>query len=242
MLVGVYYKMYYTAIMNEYSKQAVAYLRTSSSTNVGAEKDSDKRQREAIRIYAQSNKIDVIKEFYDAGVSGAIPVDERDAFIELLQFAKRAGISTILVENIGRFARDQKVQIIGYDNLKDDGFELIPVDMPDFFINQTPTTKFLRSIMMAYAVMEKESLVEKMKGARDRKREVNGKCEGRKRAPDEAIALAQKLKADGLSLRAISSELEKAGFTIVQKKGDTGKPYPAASIKYMIENLQPSDD
>jgi hypothetical protein len=28
--------------------QAVAYLRTSSATNIGADKDSDKRQRDAI--------------------------------------------------------------------------------------------------------------------------------------------------------------------------------------------------
>jgi hypothetical protein len=33
-------------------RKAVAYLRTSSRTNVGADKDSDKRQRAAIEAYA----------------------------------------------------------------------------------------------------------------------------------------------------------------------------------------------
>jgi hypothetical protein len=32
-------------------RKAVAYLRTSSRTNVGADKDSDKRQRAAIDAY-----------------------------------------------------------------------------------------------------------------------------------------------------------------------------------------------
>ena len=32
---------------------AIAYLRTSSATNVGADKDSDKRQREAIASFAR---------------------------------------------------------------------------------------------------------------------------------------------------------------------------------------------
>ena len=32
---------------------AIAYLRTSSATNVGADKDSDKRQRQAIEAYAK---------------------------------------------------------------------------------------------------------------------------------------------------------------------------------------------
>lgn len=220
-----------------YTQKAVAYLRTSSKTNVGAEKDSDKRQREAILTYAKASKIEVEKEFYDAGISGTIAIENRPNFPEMIQYMKRANISMILVENIGRFARDQRVQLNGYDDLKNDGFNLIPVDMPDFFTNETPTTKFLRTIMMAYAVMEKETLVEKMRVARDRKREKEGRCEGKYRAPDGAVALAKKLKGEGLSLRKISAQLERDGFTIIQKSGDTKKPYSASSIKYMIENF-----
>jgi hypothetical protein len=33
--------------------KAVAYIRTSSAANVGAEKDSDKRQRQAIAAFAK---------------------------------------------------------------------------------------------------------------------------------------------------------------------------------------------
>lgn len=227
---------------SKYQRKAVAYLRTSSATNVGPEKDSDKRQREAIMVYAQANKIEVVKEFYDAGVSGTIPIEDRPAFSEMIQFMKRTGIGLILMENIGRFARDHRIQLNGYDSLKNDGFETIPVDMPDFFTNESPTTKFLRGIMMLYAVMEKESLVLKMKVARDRKREENGKCEGKLRAPKEAVMLARKLKADNLSLRAISAELEKQGFTVTKKSGDTKKPYPASSIKYMLDNFLEDED
>ena len=34
--------------------KAVAYLRTSSATNVGEDKDSDKRQRAAIEAFAKA--------------------------------------------------------------------------------------------------------------------------------------------------------------------------------------------
>ena len=34
--------------------QAIAYLRTSSAANVGTDRDSDKRQREAIQSFARS--------------------------------------------------------------------------------------------------------------------------------------------------------------------------------------------
>jgi DNA invertase Pin-like site-specific DNA recombinase len=40
--------------MGKEIRKAVAYLRTSSRTNVGADKDSDKRQRAAIEAYAKA--------------------------------------------------------------------------------------------------------------------------------------------------------------------------------------------
>ncbi len=52
-------------------KKAVAYLRTSSRTNVGADKDSDKRQRAAIDAYAKASGYEIVATFYDAAVSGA---------------------------------------------------------------------------------------------------------------------------------------------------------------------------
>jgi DNA invertase Pin-like site-specific DNA recombinase len=57
------------------SRKAIAYLRTSSAANVGADKDSDKRQREAIKAFAKRDKWEVIEEFYDADVSGADPIE-----------------------------------------------------------------------------------------------------------------------------------------------------------------------
>jgi len=44
---------------------AISYLRTSSSSNVGTDKDSDKRQRAAITAFAKANGFVVVDEFYD---------------------------------------------------------------------------------------------------------------------------------------------------------------------------------
>ena len=49
---------------------AIAYLRTSSAANVGADKDSDTRQRQAIAGFAKRAGFDLVGEFYDAAVSG----------------------------------------------------------------------------------------------------------------------------------------------------------------------------
>jgi DNA invertase Pin-like site-specific DNA recombinase len=58
----------------------LAYLRTSSAANVGADKDSDKRQRAAIEAFAKYARFTIVGEYYDAAVSGADPVDQRPGF------------------------------------------------------------------------------------------------------------------------------------------------------------------
>jgi len=42
---------------------AIAYLRTSSSANVGEDKDSDKRQRAAIDAFAKRAGYEIVAEF-----------------------------------------------------------------------------------------------------------------------------------------------------------------------------------
>jgi Resolvase, N terminal domain len=53
--------------------KAIAYFRTSSETNVGADKDSLQRQRQAVVKYAQAAGYEVIAEYADDGVKGADP-------------------------------------------------------------------------------------------------------------------------------------------------------------------------
>ena len=53
--------------------KAVAYLRTSSMTNVGEDKDSARRQRAAVLGFAKSAGYEVIAEYSDDGVKGADP-------------------------------------------------------------------------------------------------------------------------------------------------------------------------
>jgi len=45
---------------------AVAYFRTSSATNVGADRDSLPRQQDAVRAYALAHGLEIVREFYDA--------------------------------------------------------------------------------------------------------------------------------------------------------------------------------
>ena len=84
-------------------RPAVAHLRTSSAAY------SDKRQRAAIDAFAKHAKFTIVKEYYDAAVSGGDHVDQRPGFAEMLRQLAANGAKTIIVEWPDRFARDLAV-------------------------------------------------------------------------------------------------------------------------------------
>ena len=90
--------------------KAVAYLRTSSAANVGTDKDSDKRQRQAIAGFAKTSGHELVGEFNDAAVSGADHIEARPGFAAMLAYIASNGARTIIVETASRFARDLMVQ------------------------------------------------------------------------------------------------------------------------------------
>lgn len=221
-------------------QKAVAYLRTSSAANVGADKDSDKRQLAAIHDFAKANGFEVVAVYYDAAVSGADPVTERPGFMDMLARVVSNGAKTILVESPDRFARDLAVQLAGHDMLKGMGIALIPATAPDFFTEDTPTAVLVRQVLGAIAQFEKASTVAKLAAARKRKREATGKCEGRKGHAElrpDAVKLAKELRHVGagrkpkkgvLSLRDIAVELAAAGH--VNERGQPFNPKSVAAL------------
>jgi DNA invertase Pin-like site-specific DNA recombinase len=212
--------------------EAVAYLRTSSSTNAGPDKDSDKRQRAAIAAFAKAYCYTIVAEFYDAAVSGADPIGERPGFRTMLDRIASNGVRCIIVESPDRFARDLTVQLTGHDFLKSLGIYLIPATAPDFFTEDTPTAVLVRQVLGAIAQFEKTSLVAKLKAARDRKKATTGKCGGRRsyaEARPETVALAKELRDQRMSLRKISDALAARGHVTA-----SGKPYVASAVQAML--------
>jgi DNA invertase Pin-like site-specific DNA recombinase len=215
------------------SSTAVGYYRTSSAANVGPDKDSLKRQQDAVQAYAAANGLTIVREFYDAAVSGADHVTARPGFDDMLTYMLGNGARIVLVENASRFARDVVVQITGHQLLKRHGIELIPVDAPTHFTEDTPTAVMVRTILGAVAAFEKDSLVARLRKARDRKSKSLGRrIEGNpqwKPAPEKHVQAARAAQAKGLSLRGIAAELAAAGHLTHRRK-----PYGPQSIKRML--------
>jgi DNA invertase Pin-like site-specific DNA recombinase len=217
--------------------KAIAYFRTSSETNVGADKDTVKRQREAVSKFAKAAGYALIAEYSDDGVKGADPVDQRPAFADMLRHIASNGVRTIIVETASRFARDLITQETGFRFLRDAGITLIAADSPDAFLDDTPTAVMIRQILGSVSQFEKAMLVAKLKGARERKKAETGKCGGRKSYVERSpamVALARKLARYPVngrkrSLRDIAAELERVGHVT-----SDGKRYAAAAIARMV--------
>lgn len=213
------------------NRTACAYYRTSSATNVGEDKDSLKRQQDAVRAVAKVRGLSIVHEYYDAAVSGGDPVDTRAGFAEMLAYMLSNGARTIVVENASRFARDLIVQETGYQMLKARGIELIAADSPDSFLSDTPTAVLIRQILGAVAQFDRASLVTKLRGARERIRREQGRCEGRKpEIPQHVQQAAIRAHAEGRSLRAVSAYLAGAGMVTAK-----GNPYSASQISQLLK-------
>jgi DNA invertase Pin-like site-specific DNA recombinase len=227
---------------DDLSRMAIAYLRTSSAAIVGADKDSDKRQRAAIEAFAKRERLSIVEEFYDADVSGADPIETRPGFSALLDRIEDDGVRTVLVEDASRFARQLIVQEAGIIALIERGVRVLTASGDDLTATEDPFKVAIRQIAGVFAQLEKARLVGKLKAARDRKRATGVKVEGRKTYAEidrrenagQMIAMAKRLrrkrsKGGRRSLRAISAELEKAGFI-----SPSGKPYAATAIARML--------
>jgi DNA invertase Pin-like site-specific DNA recombinase len=187
-----------------------------------------------VRACAAARGLELIGEYNDPAVSGADSVDTRPGFCEMLARMLNNGCRTIIVENASRFARDLIVQETGYARLKARGIELIAADSPDSFISDTPTAVLIRQILGAVSQFEKAMLVQKLRGARDRRSANLGRrVEGNpawKAVPDTAVKLARAANHKGFSLRAISAQLDAKGF-----RAPSGKPYGPESVQAMVD-------
>src|SRR5690242_11195118 len=100
----------------------------------------------------------------------------------------------------------------------------------------------IRQIAGSFAQYEKTRLVTKPRGARDRVREAEGKCEGRKSYAEsnpKLVLAAKRLhrrspKGHRSSLREIAKELAAMGYT-----NRNGAPFSASCVKSMIEGPTP---
>lgn len=214
--------------------KAIAYYRTSSAQNVGSDKDSEARQREAVAAYASRSGFEIVDSFYDAAVSGTDPLETRPGFAALLDRIEGNGVRTVILEDSSRLARDLIPQELGIIMLQQRGVRVLTATGDDLTSSDDPMKVAFRQIAGAFAQLEKARLVAKLKHARDRKRRENGHCEGAR--PNEkhnpiACQRARALKAAdaSMSLRDIARTMAAEGLL-----SGTERMFTAKTVAAMI--------
>ena len=165
--------------------RCVSYLRTSSLTNSGSDKDSQSRQERVVNTYAEQNGYTIAESAYDEGRSGADPLVDREGFDQLLQFCREHSITTILVESSNRYARDKDVAVKGFYMMEDYGINSLidceaGLDLLGLWNSGKAYEAILPFLKMIIAEDEKREVVRRLKSGRDRKKAEIGKCGGRK--------------------------------------------------------------
>jgi DNA invertase Pin-like site-specific DNA recombinase len=127
--------------------------------NVGADKDSDKRQRAAIEAFAKRAGLEITEEFYDQDVSGADPIESRPGFSALLDRIESNGVRTVMVEDASRFARQLIVQEAGIIALIERGVRVLTSSGDDLTETNDAFKIAMRQIASVFAQLEKARLV-----------------------------------------------------------------------------------
>jgi DNA invertase Pin-like site-specific DNA recombinase len=195
-------------------QKAYAYLGVSGPAQVHG--DGFTRQLTAIKKYATANNIKIVRIFREEGVCGATEWEDRSAFSEMMGLLLNNGVRTVLIERLDRLARSLMTQesIIADFQRKD--LTLISVSEPDLLIEDASRI-LMRQMLGAFFQYEKTLLVAKLRGARQRAKAANGRCEGRKPygfRPNEpeVIEHIKELRGAGLAVDKIADALNTEGI------------------------------
>lgn len=187
---------------------------------------------------SRGNKGHVVREFVEEGVSGT--TFERPALGRLLAMLRDEGGSdvVVLVERSDRMARDNLAAELILQEFRNLNVQVIDCEADlDLTHDDDPSKVLIRQILQAVAEFDKSSLVKKLRKARDRKRALNGRCEGAKpygQLPGEAEILGRihSLRSVGFSIREIRDKLNDQGC-----KARSGRPWSSGSVGKITKRI-----
>jgi DNA invertase Pin-like site-specific DNA recombinase len=215
-------------------KTAFVYLRVSGPSQLEGT-DGFPRQLKACKAYAAANGIKVVKVFQERAVSGTREQGNRPAFDAMLLALYSNGTRTVIIERLDRLARRLTIQESIIADFQRHGLELLSTLEPDLD-SKEPERVMFRQVMGAFNEYEKSKIVLRLRGARQRKRARDGRCEGRKpygyRAGEELILKRmQELRGQGTAFDAVAATLNAEGL-----KTRSGKLWYGATINNILRS------
>src|ERR1700674_2603033 len=176
---------------------AAIYARVSTANN-----GQDPRvQTRELGEFCERRGWTLLPEYVDIGISGT--KEKRPALDRLMADAYKRRFDVVVVWRFDRFARSVSHLLRALETFQALGIEF--VSLSEQMDTSTPTGKMVFTVLGAVAELERSLIVERVKAGL-RNARAKGKTLGRPKKVVDARRIAT-LRAQGLSLRAIASEL-----------------------------------
>lgn len=182
------------------------YARVST---VGCGQSPEMQLRE-LREYASRRGWEIVAEFVDRGISGT--KEKRPQLDALMLSAKQRHFDALLVWKLDRFARSLKHLVNALAEFDSLGVSFL--SLRDNLDLTTPSGRLMFQIIGAMAEFERALIVERVKAGL-RSAQAKGTRLGRPRV-SVPQAKIERLKAQGLSLRAIAQQVGVSKTTIMR--------------------------
>jgi DNA invertase Pin-like site-specific DNA recombinase len=214
--------------------KAVAYMRCSG---LGQGTDTWERQLEAIRTFCTAEGFELVRVYQEDAVPGKLDREDRPAFKQMIADLAENGCKTIIVERLDRLARRFGTQESLLTYLVGEGLTLYAADSGENVTEAMmgdPMRRALVQIQGIFAELDKNMTIAKLRKARQRLRQANGKCEGRMAygtKTEETSILEHILDAHRLGNNAelIAKKLNAYGY-----KSRYGKPWQGATVRKIL--------
>lgn len=214
---------------------AFAYLRVSGR----GQEDGDgfTRQRAAIERYASDKGITITQWFQDIQ-TGKDEWEKRPGWSGMV--AALGTVRIILVEKLDRVARAVLIQELIIRDLGKREVSLITAAGDDA-TDEAPERVMFRQLLGIFAQYERATLTLKLRGARQRKKEETGRCEGRKpygTRTDETkvLEMMREMRALGDTFDAIAGQLNIAGY-----RSRYSQPWRGGTVRKILARENVSD-
>jgi len=198
--------------------RAFGYIRVSSAGQAAEDRDGYKRQEAAVRGWAKTHGVRVVRWFRESITGSSNPLD-RPAFQDMLTALHSNGVRLVICEKYDRVGRDSMWIEWAIRHLRDCGFSLVSASEPELADDADPHRKAMRGMVAIFAELEKSALVLKLRAARQRARATRRDYrEGRKpygTRPGEAeiVQRIHALRTAGLAYDTIAEHLNKEGVS-----------------------------
>ena len=197
-------------------------MRVALYARCSTAEQSTNLQLDGLREYAALRKFDVVAEYVDRGVSGARA--KRPGLDRLMADAQRRRFDGVLVWKLDRLGRNLRHLLTLLGELEELGVRFVSLD--DAIDTSTAAGRLFMQIRGAFAEYELAQIAERTRAGVAAARR-NGKKFGRPRAlSDQQLARIVRLRARGLSVRAIASTVNASRSVVARALKGDDQPVP----------------